>query len=52
MKLIIHILARKGSKLVPIKNFRDLCAKPMNEYSIISTIKSNILSFLLCTRLN
>ncbi len=42
MRLVIHIPARKGSKRVPRKNFRDLCGKPMIEYSIMSAIKANI----------
>ena len=42
MKLVIHIPARKGSKRVPRKNFRDLCGKPMIEYSIISALNSKI----------
>ena len=42
MRLVIHIPARKGSKRVPRKNHRNLCGKPMIEYSIISAIKANI----------
>lgn len=42
MKIVIHIPARKGSKRVPRKNFRDLCGKPMFEYSLISAINSKI----------
>lgn len=39
--IIGHIGARKGSKGVPGKNFRDLCGKPLMDWSLDQLFESN-----------
>jgi CMP-N-acetylneuraminic acid synthetase len=42
MNVAIHIPARRGSKRVPRKNFRNLCGKPMLEYALKAAIESEV----------